>query len=64
MVSWNLSGVKLHQGESLVSPSLWFESRDVRLMDDGSERDKEKGWQEADFKSGCCMGTARLCPAL
>lgn len=56
--------MKLHQGGSSVSPSLWFESGDVRLMDDGSERDKERGWQEAGFECGCCMGTVRLSPAL
>lgn len=50
-------------GESLVNPSPWFESSDVSLMDDGSESDKGRGWQEAAFKSGYCMGTVRLCPA-
>lgn len=51
----------VNQGGSSVSPSLWFESQDMRLMDDGIERDKDRGWQEAVFKSGCCMGTVSLC---
>lgn len=64
MGSGRFSRVTLHQSGCSVSPSLWFESRDVTVMDDGSERDKEGEWWEAEFKYGRCTGTGRSRPAL
>lgn len=38
--------MKLYPVGCSVSPSLWCERLDGSLMDDGSERDKRKGWHE------------------
>lgn len=63
-VVMSLNRVKLHQTGSSVSPCLWFERWEVRLMDDASETDKEGGWQRGLFKEEWSLGAERLCPAL